>query len=455
MDGGCTMEEIIYSHKTLGPIAKVFMDQNLLIGLFAVAIILFFWINKFSKEHFDRNLVVSLIATVKGKSKEEKNRISREIFFEKSTQKEFVEWQEDMLEKVYGDLQLVELFGKKHMAVVHKAAEEMYYPFDDKLKKLGQLVDLDVPELVLDKQQKHYNDILSGIIKRPNQIGFELDEYILNNHNEIVGFKANVCQYKHTVLTSHILEYELFKTYKSLGKSFSQYTSGEEILSSLPRRQKIHQGQTNEEIMIKGKNRHSLLSVQMIIIAKWEKINKYCTLIVKRSDKVAMKPNYYHIVPAGGYEIFEKEGTSNKYIIKQNFDIELTLFRELLEEVFNGKDYEENENGDAKEIIYNHPDIMDLERMLNNKTAYLQCLGNTTDLLSLRQELSFLLMVDDPAFMKKNFKFNFEATDLQIVPLEDLSEFLQGELLYPSSAGLLELVKSSKLIKERNLEKYF
>jgi hypothetical protein len=450
------MQEIIYSHKTLGPIARIFVEQNLLYVFIALGIVYsFFWINKFSKEHFDRNLAVSLVATLRGKSKEDKNRISREIFFEKSTQREFVMWQESILEKIYHDLHLVDLFDKKHMAVAHKAAEELYYPFDDKLKELGQLVNLDVPELLLDKQQKHYNDLLSGIIKRPNQIGFELDEYIVNDHNEIVGFKANVCQYKHTVLTSHILEYELFKTYKSLGKRFSHNTTAEEILSFLPRRQKIHLGQTNEEIMIKGKNRHSLLSVQMIIIAYWEKIDKYCTLIVKRSDKVAMKPNYYHIIPAGGYEIFEKEGTSNKYIIKKNFDIELTLFRELLEEVFNGKDYEENENGEAKEIIYKHPDIIDLEEMLNNQTAFLQCLGNVTDLLSLRQELSFLLMVDNAEFMKKNFKFNFEATDLQIVPLEDLSEFLTGELLYPSSAGLLELVKTSKLIKERNLEQYF
>ena len=171
--------------------------------------------------------------------------------------------------------------------------------------------------------------------------------------------------------------------------------------------------------------------------------------------KFATKPNYYHIVPAGGYEIFEKEETTKKYIIKKNFDIELTLFRELIEEIFNGKDYEENENGEAKEIIYKHPDIIDIENMLNNKTAHLQFLGNVTDLMSLRQELSFLLMVDDLNFMKKNFKFNFEATDLHIVPLEELTECLTDELLYPSSAGLLELVKTSKLLKERNLDKYF
>jgi hypothetical protein len=206
--------------------------------------------------------------------------------------------------------------------------------------------------------------------------------------------------------------------------------------------------------MIKGNNRHSLLSVQMIIVAYSKKRGKYCTLIFKRSNKVALKPNYYHIVPAGGYEIFEQEDTTHGYIIRQNFDIELALFRELIEEIFNGKDFEGNTTGETNDIIYKHPDVIDIINMLEKKTAYLQFLGNVTDLMTLRQELSFLLLVDDPEFLEKNFKPNFEGKDLQIVPLEDLHEFLNGELLYPSSSGLLDLMKNSNLIKERGLDKH-
>ena len=49
----------------------------------------------------------------------------------------------------------------------------------------------------------------------------------------------------------------------------------------------------------------------MMIIEKEEELDKYCTLLFKRSNEVALKPNYYHIIPVGGYEIFEKEGTDN------------------------------------------------------------------------------------------------------------------------------------------------
>jgi hypothetical protein len=114
------------------------------------------------------------------------------------------------------------------------------------------------------------------------------------------------------------------------------------------------------------------------------------------------------------------------------------------------KDYEENEQGEAKEIIYKHPDIIDLQRMLTEGTAHMQFLGSVTDLTTLRSELSFLLMVDDTDFMKKDHKINFEGNDLQIIPVKDLKEFLD-ELLYPSSVGLLELVKNSKLLHERGL----
>lgn len=447
------LTNIVYEQSKVGPVVKSFMEFNPIIGTVLIGIALLFIVNSFFKSQFDHNLLTSLLSF--WKTKEEKNRIAREKYYKGTTEKEFVQWEEKVLKKIYADLPLVDLFAKKHLAVVHKAAEEVYYPFEDKLKKFGKLINLKVPELEQDRMQKRYYNMLSETIRRPNLIGFELDEYVLNADDEIIGFNANVCQYRHTVLTSHILEYELFKMYKKPSKKHLVNDTTEEILNHLPRRQAIHKGQINKDLIIKGKNRHSLLSVQMMIIAKSEKPDKYCTLLFKRSNEVALKPNYYHIIPAGGYEIFEKQGTENKYIIKQNFDIQLALFRELIEEVFNGKDFEENEQGEAKEIIYKHPAIIDLERMLGEGTAHMQFLGSVTDLTTLRPELSFLLMVDDPDFLKKdNFKINFEGNDLQIVPVEDLKELLEDELLYPSSAGLLELVKNSKLLQERGLAEF-
>ena len=441
---------------TVGPlISKLLSSPSFLAYLISFILILFF-VNSIFKSLFDRNLLTTLISALNRTSKAEKYALSRKNFYSGSTEKEFVAWQEKILIELYKDLALTHLFNKRHLSVVHKASNELYYPFDNELKHFGKLLTTDIPPLELDRFQKHYFNILKDTIKRPNQVGFELSEFFINENNEITGFSARTCQYKHTVLTSHILEYELFKTYKKMKSKFQdpKKLEGDKILNNLPRRKKIHQNQSLNDLMIKGNNRHSLLSVQMIIVAYSKKRGKYCTLIFKRSNKVALKPNYYHIVPAGGYEIFEQEDTTHGYIIRQNFDIELALFRELIEEIFNGKDFEGNTTGETNDIIYKHPDVIDIINMLEKKTAYLQFLGNVTDLMTLRQELSFLLLVDDPEFLEKNFKPNFEGKDLQIVPLEDLHEFLNGELLYPSSSGLLDLMKNSNLIKERGLDKH-
>ncbi|MBM6648619.1 hypothetical protein [Bacillus sp. RIT 809] len=448
------IKEYLYSRPGIGDMEKYIMETQSIAGWVVLMIISFLFVNTLLKKHLDMNLFISILSYFKKDSREYRKEKKRNDFYKKSTEKNFVKWQDALLKKIYDDLPLVEVFNKKHLAVVHKATKEIYYPFDDTLKKFGELKNLEVPDLVLDREQRQYYKLVKGTIRRPSLIGFELDEYTLNKQNEITGFSANVCQYKHTVVTSHILEYELFRSYKKYGGNLQNIPT-KNILKKLKYRNKIHNNQSNFEIMIKGKNRHSLLSVQMIIIAYSKKSDKYCTLIFKRSEKVAIKPNYYHIIPAGGYEIFEKEETTNKYIIKQNFNIELALFRELIEEIFNGKDYEENEQGEAKEIVHKHPDIVDLEKMLENGEAHLQFLGNVTELMSLRPELSFMLLVDSPDFLQKNFKINFEGTDLQVVPLEGLQEFLEDELLYPSSAGLLNLAKQSTLLKERNLDHYF
>lgn len=444
------LTEYLFSQPVAGPILKYFMENRSFLGVLVIVIVLLGVANTTIKQLFDVNLLKLVIMYFQGKNKEERYDKYRATFYRHSTEKKFVKWQNNILKKIYDDLPLVNLFNQTHLVVVHKAANKIHYPFRENMKEFGELINLNVPELKLDRRQKHYYKIMKGTIKRPNLVGFELDEYVINENNEIMGFKANVCQYKHTVLTSHILEYELFKAYKkSKGKLIN--CSTDEILKKLSYRNQIHHGQSNADIMIKGHNRHSLLSVQMMIVGYHEKDDTYCTLLFKRSEKVAIKPNYWHIVPAGGYEIFEKEGTVHKYIIKQNFDVELALFRELIEEVFNGKDYEANEEGEVNEIIHRHPDIVDLESLLRTGDATLEFLGNVTDLVSLRQELSFLLVVDNPQFFKKNFKHNFEGIDLQMVPVNELQDFLEDELLYPSSAGLLALAKESELMKKRNL----
>lgn len=417
------------------------------VGIVVVIIIGFFFVNKTFITQLDINILKSILNFFKGIDVNKKFDKERKRFFEVTSSKEYTEWQNLVLEKIYDDIPLVELYGQKHMTIVQKAAKEMSYSSSREITNIGKLNSLQVPEYKLDRFQQRYYNIMSANIKKPNLIGFELDQYLLNEDNKIIGFEANVCQYKHTVTTSHILEYEMYILYCRNKQIVNN--NRKEILKALTYRNKIHEGQTNQEIVLKGKNRHSLLSVQMMVVCYDDKTDDYRVIIFKRSEEVAIKPNYWHIVPAGGFEIFEKEDMNNPHIIEENFNIQLALYRELLEELFNGKDFEDNEVGnDRNYTIYQHPVIIELEKLLKEKKAQLDFLGNVTDLTTLRAELSFILVVDDPHFIKNKLQKNFEGILSQRVRVNDLDKMLRNDLLYPSSAGLIELAKDSTLFQK-------
>ncbi|PLS15743.1 hypothetical protein CVD28_20795 [Bacillus sp. M6-12] len=444
------MQNYLFELPIIGHFIKYIFDIQPVIGNILVGIIAVLLINGIVKRELDINLLKMFVQYMQGKDKNYRYDKERNQFYSKSTEPNFVEWQHKVLKNIYTEIPFVNIFGREYPVSIQRSAINYKYPFNESMAGFAELKTVQVPELKMDKGQQYYFKIMSSTIKRPNLIGFELDHYLLTDGGEIQGFKANTCQYKHTVSTSHILEYELYKIFVKKGKSLADRSS-EDILQKLPYRNKIHEGQTQLDVITKGRNRHSLLSVQMMIVCFDPKIQDYRTLIFKRSEDVAIKPNYWQIIPAGGYEIFEKEQTTNKYIIEQNFSIELALFRELIEEVFNGKDFEANEHGDVNEIIHKHPDIVELENLLINGDAQLEFLGNVTDIVSLRPELSFVLVIDNPEFIRKNFKINFEGTDFQMVKVNDLPKMLDGELLYPSSAGLIALAKESHLFRERNL----
>ncbi|MBU9723518.1 MULTISPECIES: hypothetical protein [Bacillaceae] len=443
------IREYFYEIPVFGDLLEYIFSIHPMVGTIIIVVSVILAINKFFIVQFDLNMLKPLFQYFRGMNKDQRYNREREIFYKTASTEKFADWQNKVLIKIYDDLEMVKLFGKSHLAVVHRVAHHIGYPLSGTMEKIAVLKNPQVKESTLDKYQSKYYKVMKANIKKPNLVGFELDEYKLNDKQEILGFSANACTYKQTVTTSHILEYELYRLYKR-NKSIVK-KSGNEILKKLHYRSKIHEGQTNSEVVLKGQNRHSLLSVQMIIFCWDEKKQTYRVPIIKRSEEVAIKPNYWHIVPAGGFEIFEKEETTNKGIIEDNFDVELTLYRELLEEVFNGRDYESNDEGEVNDIIHKHPVIEELDSYLKNQEAHLEFLGNVTDMMSLRQELSFLLVIDNSYFIKKNFKVNFEGVDFQLVKANKLIQMLEDELLYPSSAGLLALAKESKLIKEREL----
>lgn len=439
---------VIEKWPVVGFLVKYILDSNLkVIGMVAVMILAGLYLLKEGKELVD--LFKPILNLFRKKNGPNKDDLKREHFYEVSTSPEFVKWQNKVLKKIYSDLNLLTLFGRDYPILIHEAKDNFSYPFNEKVSGFAQLNSTDLPEFEYDKGQRAYFNMMKSTIKRPKLVGFEIDEFNLDDDDKIEGFSAKVCQYEQNVVTSHILDYEMYKYYQKRGEKALD-KSGEELLTELSYRKKIHTGKTQREVVSTGCNRHSLLSVQMLVVFK-DKNNTYRALMIKRSKNVAIKPNYWQLIPAGGFEIFEREDTTSKLVIKQNFNIELALFRELIEEAFNGADFEDNESGNEFEVINKHKDVIYIKELLKKKDAHLEFIGNVVDLVSLRPELSFLLVVDNPEFADMNFKKNHEGKDLQVIKVNEIPDLLEDGLLYPSSAGLLKLAMKSQLFAERGL----
>ena len=173
---------------------------------------------------------------------------------------------------------------------------------------------------------------------------------------------------------------------------------------------------------------------------------------MRRSVNVNAKPGFIQFIPSGGFE------AANDCIDLDsqwdNYSISKAVFRELLEECF-GQDEDDNtisSNNISPDKLYNNKHIADLISMLNDKRAKMQLMGTSMNLVGLRQELSFILRVDDPDF-SLDFISNYESRSaihmIDVKILEDADFWMNDDLakLNCTSAGLFELARENETYK--------
>ena len=107
--------------------------------------------------------------------------------------------------------------------------------------------------------------------------------------------------------------------------------------------------------------------------------------------------------------------------------------------------------------IYYNLYIRELLCMLENKIAHLVFLGTSMNLVGLRQELCFLLRIDDASFASQ-LTSNYESKSA--IHLVDIRNLERGDfwcrseadddlkMLNCTSAGLFELARNSRLYQE-------
>lgn len=411
-----------------------------------------------------------------------KEKEEREKYYTILNSIEFQNWRDKVLLMIYGDKYFTKVFNVDFPAFVIEF--EKYYRYDEfnklynknELRFENKLIsninnEIDVPDIndvsivndgSLKEQNKKkklisdYKRILGKSVKYPKLIGFMLDHYDLNENKKITHIYSKIGNYELNVFSSHILEYELLCAFKKIGdKKIDEC----DLWHYLPFRKYIHNSNLREcaleDVLYSGVGRYSLFSVQCFVMFKDKNKKKYVTILMRRAidpDKIAAKIGFYQFPPAGGFELYEKEQIHTADVVMENYSLRKAVFREYLEEVFGIDDFKtvnpETNQETTNNILY-HEEIRDLISMIENGTARFELLGVAVDLVSLRHELSFILVIDDESYSaQKHFCPNDEFTRNQSVaskiriPISEIEDLLYNKPnINQGSAMLYYMVK--------------
>ena len=317
---------------------------------------------------------------------------------------------------------------------------------------------------------REYSYVLEGKILYPDRPGYMLDQIHLNDEGVVDRFSAHVGTFAENVYSCHVLEYELYRAYLQYEKARRRGTVASYWLNMMPRmeiRNKIHadvDGVRKSEYpkkmarsLLSGFGRHSLLSVQMLVVVKSRSSGMYEVKLAQRSSKVVISPNIYQFIPAGGFEILN-DSDDDQYDDKElseNFSPGCAVFREFLEELFNVPEFNGGGFGSVADRVLKDPRIRKINCMLNNGTAEMQFLGSVMDLRGLRHELSFVLVIHDPDYSEIQFLGNEECKKGRVLSIPigkfDDEKAIWNNLHGPSAAmwGLFKQTKIYEAIRAK------
>lgn len=219
--------------------------------------------------------------------------------------------------------------------------------------------------------------------------------------------------------------------------------------------------------------RPAKLGLNVLLIMK--KDDGYATLIHKRRENLAEYPNFYHVVPAGTFEPLKKDK------FKEQYTLNYTIFRELLEEVFGLENAEKEYKGinpfhiffmpvrkDGMPDVYpcklifekfDESNIGDIIRRTKTEKYEIIPTGFLIDITSFKPELTYMLYIKDPEIWRKLYPYlmeNWEGimTDYDLLSDEFkyfLNEHLNANDIVP--AGMVAITEGIYWFEKNILKK--
>lgn len=323
--------------------------------------------------------------------------IPRRIVARRLNSKDFLEWQDNMLMKIYQKDHFTTLLGRSYPVCSlnikktygYKKADSLChdnngYPFLNRTDiNMEDIYDTEIMNKFVDKEEEilmkkelmgngwgwnGYKWFTKRSMRDGNHIGYTLDKLDFEG-KDISKIHLSLGDYKLNLLTSHIMTFEFFKAYEIFKteakekyddrverKNYLNSIKPEDLWPQLPFRRYIHKvnGDVINNVLFNGKGRYSLLSVQCLVMlcSTSESENlEYKTFFGKRSNstrKVSTKLGCYQFPPSGGFDLYDGKDIDST-IVRENCSLKWSLMREYLEEIFNDKKFAKVDRNNLEE----------------------------------------------------------------------------------------------------------
>lgn len=299
----------------------------------------------------------------------------------------------------------------------------------------------------------HYFELLALTrrVRRWNMRGFALSALELNADREVAKIEAQLCTYGENCLTSHLLGYQMLRAYEDGNLSGAMAADRPHLYWD-----SVAEAPGSPALRLKSTEDFCpLISVQALVVYRDpSEEDEWHLVAMVRQDNVAAAAGFWQFPPAGGFEIYGKEDEQHDHVLSQ-FDIRLAIIREFLEEVFGDVDMACEHAEDASGDHTGSPGFQQVMSSLKNKLLSIHLMGVVTELVGLRSEFSFVIVMEDPKLLEMSYtvtlengstrqakwlRGSHEGKRLMRFPIADLGRLVAGKTWNPSSIGMLKLL---------------
>ena len=153
-----------------------------------------------------------------------------------------------------------------------------------------------------------------------------------------------------------------------------------------PSRATYHRVVAPRDALLRGNKRCAAIGIGTLTV--FNDRGAYKAMLARRSEKTAYDSGMFHVLPAMMFG-----PTTPDFANAQEWSVKHQVLREVLEEMFNMPEELTPERWD---FFYQHPALLYLQELMDAGKAELCLTGVIINLLTLRPEISTLLLIHDP-----------------------------------------------------------